>query len=75
VVGAPADETWLRIVRRTSAGHHLVTAYTSQDGRRWVRGGTWVHDVLGRNVRIGLVSMGGSDCTATFGHVRVWARR
>ena len=75
VVGAPAEQTWLRIVRRTSAGHHLFTAYTSQDGRRWVRGGTWVHDVLGRNVRIGLVSMGGSGFTATFDHVRVWARR
>jgi arabinan endo-1,5-alpha-L-arabinosidase len=75
VVGAPADETWLRIVRRTSRHHHLFTAYTSQDGQRWVRGGTWVHDGLGQNIRIGLVSMGGSGYTATFDHVRVWRLR
>ncbi len=75
VVGAPADRTWLRIVRRSSGHHQLFTAYTSQDGRRWVRGGTWVHDRLGDDVRIGLVSMGGTGFTATFDHVRVWALR
>jgi arabinan endo-1,5-alpha-L-arabinosidase len=75
VVGAPADQTWLRIVRQTVGGRHLFTAYTSQDGHTWVRGGTWQHDVLGENVRIGLVSMGGSGYTATFDHVRVWALR
>lgn len=75
VVGPPADETWLRIVRSTSNGRHLFTAYTSQDGRHWVRGGTWQHDVLGRRIRIGLVSMGGPGYTATFDHLRVWALR
>ena len=78
VVGPPADRTWLRIVRRTVDGHHLFTAYTSQDGHTWVRGGAWQHDVLGENVRIGLVSMGAdatdpTHYTATFDHVRVWA--
>jgi arabinan endo-1,5-alpha-L-arabinosidase len=74
VVGTPGELTWLRIVKRTAAGRSLFTAYTSQDGRRWVRGGTWVHGGLGSNVRIGLVSMGGpGDFTAYFDHVRVWA--
>jgi arabinan endo-1,5-alpha-L-arabinosidase len=75
VVGAPGDHTWLRVVRQTSRGRHLFTAYTSQDGRHWVRGGTWEHDVLGRNVRLGLVSMGGAGYTATFDYLRVWALR
>ena len=44
------------------------------DGRRWVRGGSWVHNGLGPAPRIGLVSMGGAgDFTALFDHVRVWA--
>ncbi len=71
VVGPPADETWLRIVRRDD---HF-TAYTSQDGRRWVRGGVWVNHTIGSQARIGLVSMGGSGFTARFDHVRVFALR
>ena len=74
VVGTPGDETWLRIVRRERAGEEHYTAYTSQDGRRWVRGGVWTHD-LGPDPRIGLVSMGGAGFTATFDHVRVWRLR
>lgn len=46
------------------------TAYTSRDGTHWVRGGTWTHR-LGSNVRIGLVSMGGSGFVANFDYVRV----
>ena len=75
VVGAPDDETWLRIVKQTRNGRPLFTAYTSQDGSRWVRGGTWTHNRLGDDPRIGLVSMGGSGFTARFDHVRVWALR
>jgi arabinan endo-1,5-alpha-L-arabinosidase len=67
VVGPPADETWLRIVRRGEA----FTAYTSQDGRHWVRGGVWTNDAVGADARIGLVSMGGSGFTARFEDVRV----
>src|SRR6185503_4304329 len=59
VVGAPGEWTYLRIVKRTSSGAQLYTAYTSTDGLHWVRGGTWTHQ-LGSNVRIGLVAMGGS---------------
>jgi hypothetical protein len=43
-----------------------------------VRGGTWTHHRLGDDLRVGLVSMGapaGSDFTARFDHVRVWALR
>ncbi len=70
VVGPPGDDTWLRIVRRGDR----FTAYTSQDGRRFVRGGTWVND-LDDDARIGLVSMGGSGFTGRFDHVRTWSLR
>jgi len=71
-VGAPGDLTWLRLVKRTVGSHVQFTAYTSQDGSRWVRGATWRHDALGTDARIGLVSMGGAGFTARFLHVRVW---
>jgi arabinan endo-1,5-alpha-L-arabinosidase len=71
-VGPPGDVTWLRLVVRIVGGHRLVTGWTSQDGSRWVRGGTWQHDDLGDDVRIGLVSLGGTGFTADFDHVRVW---
>jgi arabinan endo-1,5-alpha-L-arabinosidase len=51
---------------RRGALHRL----TSQDARRWVRGGNWTHD-LGRDSRIGLVSMGGAGFQADFDYVRV----
>jgi arabinan endo-1,5-alpha-L-arabinosidase len=73
VVGPPGDVTWLRIVKRTSGHRNLYTAYTSQDGDRWVRGGTWVHNRLGDDIRIGLVSMGGAGFTSRFDYVRTWA--
>ena len=39
----PSEWTYLRIVKRTASGEELYTAYTSRDGQRWVRGGTWTH--------------------------------
>jgi arabinan endo-1,5-alpha-L-arabinosidase len=79
VIGAPADWTYLRIVKRSvtranGTSTELYTGYTSQDGRHWVRGGTWTHH-LGDRARIGLVSMGlaqPESFTARFAHVRVW---
>ena len=71
VVGAPGEWTYLRIVKRTSSGAQLYTAYTSTDGLHWVRGGTWTHQ-LGSNVWIGLVSMGGPGFTANFDYVHVY---
>jgi arabinan endo-1,5-alpha-L-arabinosidase len=70
VVGPPGSKaTWLRIVRRGP----LYTAYTSIDGHRWVRGGTWTHSLS--RPRIGLVSMGGAGHTADFDYVRVYTLR
>jgi arabinan endo-1,5-alpha-L-arabinosidase len=70
-VGAPAEWTYIRIAVRNVAGETHFTAYTSQDGQRWVRGGTWTHD-LGPDESIGLVAMGGSGFTAYFDYVRVY---
>lgn len=70
VVGTPGKDTYLRIVRREWNGLELYTAYTSQDGTRWVRGGTWDHD-LGLQARLGLVAMGGTGFVAEFKYVRI----
>ncbi|MGS0686077.1 family 43 glycosylhydrolase [Nakamurella sp. GG22] len=85
VVGPPsADWTYLRIVVETLRGKDRAaalgdteryTAYTSQDGRHWVRGGAWTH-TLGADARIGLVAMGQQPATvgtftAEFDDVRV----
>ncbi len=51
-LGLGTPTTWLRIVRRGG----LDTAYTSIDGRRWVRGGTWTHSLT--DEQIALVAMG-----------------
>ena len=78
VVGAPGDETWLRIVAEHRGGRMLLTGYTRHEGGRWVRGGTWAHDRLGEHLRIGLVSMGAVDpveFSARFDYVRTWALR
>lgn len=58
LVGPPSDWTWLRIVKTTSGSEELYRAYTSDNGKTWVRGGVWTH-TLGANAKIGLVSMGG----------------
>ena len=72
LVGPPRDWTWLRIAKRTIAGGETYTAYTSNDGQTWIRGGTWTH-TLGSGARIGLVSMGGSGFLADFDYVNVYA--
>jgi arabinan endo-1,5-alpha-L-arabinosidase len=75
VVGPPGDWTWLRIVKETRGNEELYRAYTSNDGRTWVRGGVWTHQ-LGAGARIGLISMGLQDpnqsFTAYFDYVRVY---
>lgn len=72
-VGPPGELTHLRIVHRHLGGHELYTAYTQQDGRRWVRGGTWRDDAMGQSPRLGLVAFGAAGYTATFEHLRAWA--
>ncbi|MCU0253822.1 MAG: hypothetical protein MUE47_04705, partial [Acidobacteria bacterium] len=69
-VGAPADWTWLRIVRRGVFGGALYTAYTSGDGMAWTRGATWRH-TLGANEKIGLVAMNRAGFVARFDFLRV----
>ena len=74
VVGPPGRTTWLRIARRAARGtEERYTAYTSRDGRTWVRGGTWTH-ALGRP-RIALAAMGGAGHTAEYDYVRVYKLR
>ncbi len=74
VVGPPAYTTYLRIVRRVNSttGLQTYTAYTRQEGRPWVRGGTWTHNLQSDALRIGLVAMGGDGRTADFDYVRVY---
>ncbi len=70
VVGPVGDSTTLRIVHRVVGGEHRYTAYTSVDGRHFVRGGTWTAD-LGSSPRVGLISLGGAGFTSTFDDLRV----
>ncbi len=85
VVGPPSEDwTYLRIVVEQLRGKvraealgdtERYTAYTSQDGRHWVRGGAWTHS-LGCDARIGLIAMGQTSetvgtFTADFDYVRV----
>ncbi len=80
VVGPPAETTYLRVVvERLSTAEATAaagdteryTAYSSQDGITWVRGGAWTHK-LGKSARIALVSMAGSGSTANFDYVRTY---
>jgi len=85
VVGPPSESwTYLRIAverltgaERAAAGGDTesYTAYTSQDGVTWVRGGTWTHS-LGRDAKIALAAFGlqqPADFTAEFDYVRVYS--
>jgi arabinan endo-1,5-alpha-L-arabinosidase len=70
VVGTPGEWTWLRIDVERGKQDERYTAWSSQDGKDWVRGGTWTHR-LGSKARLGLVAMGGAGHAATFGQVSV----
>ncbi len=71
-LASPADETYLRIAKRTLAsGVETYTSYSSHDGVAWERGGTWTHS-LGPGARIGLVSMSGAGFATYFDYVRVY---
>jgi arabinan endo-1,5-alpha-L-arabinosidase len=86
VVGPPAADgtAYLRIVvERLSGAEQLealgdterYTAYTSQDGRTWVRGGVWTHS-LGTDAQIGLIALAAPAAdtyTAEFDYVRVYS--
>jgi arabinan endo-1,5-alpha-L-arabinosidase len=71
VVGPPgATHTYIRIVRRIWQNGETYSAYTSQNGHDWVRGGTWDHQ-LGTQAQLGLFAMGGAGFVASFDYVRV----
>lgn len=77
VLDAPADWTYLRIVKRIRNGEEQYTAFASHDGQQWTRGGTWTH-ALGSTARIGLIAFSGSpyagpQYTATFDYVHVYS--
>ncbi|HEY0790472.1 MAG TPA: family 43 glycosylhydrolase [Chthoniobacterales bacterium] len=70
VVGPPGAWTNLRVVRRGEPGRERYTAYTSSDGKHWVRGGTWAHH-LGASAKLGLVAMAAGGYPAHFDYVRI----
>lgn len=70
VVGTPGAWTWLRLDVQRTAREERYTAYSSQDGAHWIRGGSWTHE-LGRAARLGLVAMGGAGHRASFDRVAV----
>jgi len=72
LAGTPGRTTWLRLDVHRGQGLERYTAYSSQDGRTWVGGGTWTH-TLGPRARLGLVAMGGAGRSATFVRVAVSA--
>jgi arabinan endo-1,5-alpha-L-arabinosidase len=61
---------WMRIVKRNVDGKSHYTAYSSNDGAAWTRGGTWVH-ALGNAEKICLYAGNQSGFTATFRYVHV----
>ncbi|MBP7146243.1 MAG: family 43 glycosylhydrolase [Acidobacteria bacterium] len=69
--GPPGPWTWLRVVRRATAGGAArYTAHSSLDGATWTRGATWVH-ALGPGERIGLLAQNQAGWSAWFDYVRV----
>ena len=69
-LGPPADYTWLRLAKRTVSGHDQYTAYSSQDGTDWVRGGTW-NASLGISPQIALFAQNRSGFLVDFSYVHV----
>ena len=69
-LGPPADYTELRIAKRTVSGQDQYTAYSSQDGTEWVRGGTWTAS-LGANPQIVLFAQNRSGFLVGFSYVHV----
>jgi arabinan endo-1,5-alpha-L-arabinosidase len=72
VVGPPSTTTWLRIVRRGNGdAGEVYTAYSSNDGVHWVKGGTWQHQ-LGSSAQIGISAENTAGFTMDFDYVRVY---
>jgi len=73
IVGPPADTTWLRLTHRADPrnGEHELRAWSSRNGRTWVKGGVWTLPA-GADVRVGLVAHGGVGATAQFDYFRLY---
>ncbi len=71
-IGPQGATTWLRIVKRTGDDQlELYSAYTSNDGIHWTRGGTWRHN-LGSGAQIGIAAQNTAGFTMDFDYVRVY---
>lgn len=71
-IGPVGATTWLRIAKRTANDNsELYTAYTSNDGTNWTRGGTWTH-TLGSPAQIGIAAQNAAGFTVDFDYVRVY---
>jgi arabinan endo-1,5-alpha-L-arabinosidase len=76
IVGPPAETTWLRITHRIDPGNgeHELRAWSSRDGKNWVKGGVWTLPA-GADIQVGLVShgrQGGDRATAEFDYFRLY---
>ncbi|MFP5283798.1 MAG: glycoside hydrolase family 43, partial [Actinomycetes bacterium] len=73
IVGPPAATTWLRLTHRIDPGNgeHELRAWSSRNGRTWVKGGVWTLPA-DADLRVGLVSHGGAGATAQFDYFRLY---
>jgi arabinan endo-1,5-alpha-L-arabinosidase len=71
-IGPAGRTTWLRIAKHTGNDNvELYSAYTSNDGVHWTRGGTWQHN-LGSGAQIGIAAQNAAGFTMDFDYVRVY---
>jgi arabinan endo-1,5-alpha-L-arabinosidase len=78
IAGPPAATTWLRLTHRVDPnnGEHELRAWSSRDGRVWVKGGVWTLPA-DAELRVGLVSLGKQStddlrATARFDYFRMY---
>ncbi len=73
IVGPPAATTWLRLTHQLDPqnGEHELRAWTSRDGKAWVKGGVWTLPT-GADVKVGLISHGGAGARSAFDYLRVY---
>jgi arabinan endo-1,5-alpha-L-arabinosidase len=72
IIGPAAETTWLRVVKRSGpGGTELYTAYSSNDGKHWIHGGTWQHN-LGSSAQIGLSAENAAGFFMNFDYIRVY---
>jgi DNA-binding FrmR family transcriptional regulator len=67
-----AELMGLRIAKRTTSGREQYTAYSSQDGMNWVRGGTR-NASLGASARLALFAQNRSGFLVDFDYIHVFS--